>query len=137
MNYNKFLQAKIERSAPTGFDVPLADLAQDCQNSELTPIASLEAVDIKHRILNIGTYNIEVSSCGICASNVEIEIFGKHCLGFGSPSLRAGDIEKTLAVVYECPVCFQRQWSHSTVTGGYYMYLRHRHHRNSHFDMME
>lgn len=26
MNYNEFLQAKIERSAPTGFDVPLADL---------------------------------------------------------------------------------------------------------------
>lgn len=90
MNYSEFLQSK-------------------------SP-AALEAVDIKHRILNIGTYNIEVSSCGMCVS-VEIETFGKHCLGFGSPSMRAGDIEKTLAVVYECPVCFERQWSHSTVTG--------------------
>lgn len=92
-------------------------------------IQNLEAVDIKHRILNIGTYNIEVSSCGICASEEKIETFGKHCLGFGSPSLRAGDIEKTLAVVYECPVCFQRQWSHSTVTSGYYTYLRYRRRR--------
>lgn len=95
----------------------------------LTEPQALEAVDLVHRILNIGTYNMEVSSCGICASDQAIEIFGKHCLGFGHPSHRAGDIDKTLAVVYECPVCFERQWSHSTIVGGYYMYLRFLHRR--------
>ncbi len=90
---------------------------------DIPKIPALEAVDLKYRILNIGTYNVEVSSCGICADQA-IEIFGQHCLGFGSPSQRTGDIQKTLAVVYECPNCYERQWSHSTVTGGYYMYLR-------------
>ncbi len=98
-------------------------------NEATAKIPALEAVDSNHRILNIGLYNVEVSSCGICASEIEIELFGKHCLGFGSPSQRAGDIEKTLAVVYECPACHERQWSHSTVTGGYYMYLRFLHRR--------
>ncbi len=90
-------------------------------------IAALEAVDENHRILNIGMYNVFVSSCGVCSSEKRIEIFGEHCLGFGSPSRRTGDIEKTLAVVYECPACHERQWSHATVAGGYYMYLRFLH----------
>ncbi len=98
-------------------------------NEATAKIPALEAVEPQHRILNIGRYNYCVSSCGICVSDQTIEIFGKHCLGFGSPSQRAGDIDKTLAVVYECPACHERQWSHSTVKGGYYMYLRFLHRR--------
>ncbi len=80
----------------------------------------LNRVDRTHRVLNIGTYNPYISSCGQCDSIGRIDNLGRHFLGFGMPD-KPGD---RLAVVYECPKCFERQWSHARI-GSYNTYLRY------------
>ena len=92
----------------------------------MNPHEIFGCVDNAHRVLDIGQYNQYVSACGVCDSDERIEIFGRDCLGFGRPASPSGCLNKNLAVVYECPACFERQWSHSTLAGGYYTYLRYR-----------
>lgn len=89
------------------------------------PPKEFDQIDKEHRVLNIGRYNPYVSSCGLCPSNARIETFGKDCLGFGVPDLDSQSLDRTLAVVYECPECFERLWSHASLEGGYYRYLRY------------
>lgn len=91
--------------------------------------ADLPLVDKGHRVLNVGTYNPYISSCGFCGGDKIIENFGRDCLGFGMPTKPAGYFDRNIAVVYECPACLERQWSHTTLTGGYYTYLRYLYHR--------
>lgn len=86
---------------------------------------SVDKIDAKHRTSNVGTYNRHVHECYACSAN--LDIFGQHCMGFGSPPVRAAYIDKDVAVVSECPRCFERQWSHCTVEGGYHEYLRFLH----------
>ena len=92
-----------------------------------SPGVDLVQVDKAHRLLNIGQYNPYISSCGQCASNKTIDNLGRDCLGFGVPDKPAAYMDKNLAAVYECPACFARQWSHTTLIGGYYTYLRYLH----------
>jgi hypothetical protein len=82
----------------------------------------LNQVDKDHRVLNIGVHNPYVSSCGRCDSDKRIYNLGQDCLGFGMPDKPSSN----LAVVYECPACFERQWSHTTLSA-YYTYLRYLH----------
>lgn len=89
------------------------------------PSADLSQTDPAHHVLNIGTYNPYVSSCGQCNSDERIDNLGLHCLGFGMPDKPSGSPDKNIAVVYECPNCFERQWSHVTLSG-YRTYLRYR-----------
>ncbi len=85
----------------------------------------IESIDTTHKVLNIGAYNGYIVSCAYCGCE-GIEPLGEHCLGFGSPNRRAGPLDKTLAVVYECPKCFERLWSHGTF-GDYYYHLAYLH----------
>lgn len=89
----------------------------------------IAAVDKTHLTLNVGSYNPYISSCGLCDSDKVIENFGRDCLGFGMPAKPSGNLDRNIAVVYECPVCFERQWNHTTLKGGYYAYLRYLHYR--------
>jgi hypothetical protein len=89
------------------------------------PGADLDCIAPTHRVLNIGLYNRFVSSCGQCASDDHIDNLGRHCLGFGMPDKPSRSLGKNLAVVYECPNCYERQWSHITLEGGYYTYLKY------------
>lgn len=91
------------------------------------PGADLNKVARAHHILDIGRYNSYVSSCGQCDSDERIDNLGAHCLGFGIPDKPGSYLDKNIAVVYECPACFERQWSHTTFKGGYYSYLRYLH----------
>jgi hypothetical protein len=91
--------------------------------------ADLPKVAAAHRILNVGTYNPHISACGFCTSTRAIENLGRDCLGFGMPTKPAGYLDRNIAVVYECPDCLERQWSHTTLEGGYYAYLRYLHRR--------
>lgn len=93
------------------------------------PGADLDKVDPTHRVLNIGTYNPYISSCGICDSQERIDNLRRDCLGFGMPDKPGGDLDKNIAVVYECPACFERQWNHTSLIGGYYVYQRYLHGR--------
>jgi hypothetical protein len=97
---------------------------------EWSPGAALASVDKAHQVLNIGLYNHEVTACGICDSDQRIENLGRHCLGFGMPDKPAAYLDYNLAVVYECPNCLERQWSHTSLIGGYYAYLRYLHRIN-------
>jgi hypothetical protein len=101
------------------------------------PGADLDQVDKAHRVLNIGSYNPYVSSCGQCDSDERIDNFGRHCLGFGMPDKPGGCLDGNLAVVYECPACFERQWSHTALAGGYYTYLRYLHRQANRADARE
>jgi hypothetical protein len=83
----------------------------------------IESIAKEHRILNIGLYNPVIVSCGFCCGTENIDPLREHCLGFGSPAFKSGPLYKTLAVVYECPECFERLWSHEAIEG-YYAYLR-------------
>ncbi len=94
---------------------------------EYTPTIDLARIDPVHRVLNIGTYNPYISSCGQCDSNERIDNLAQHCLGFGMPDKPGTSLNRNLAVVYECPTCLERQWSHTTLEGGYYVYLRYLH----------
>ena len=79
-------------------------------------------IDSTHKVANIGLYNRFVNECGQCDSRNNIDIFGKDCIGFGVPLARTALIANYLAVVYECPACFERQWGH-TSEAGYRTYL--------------
>jgi hypothetical protein len=91
------------------------------------PGADLTQVAPDHLVLNIGTYNPYISACGRCDSSDSIQNLGRDCIGFGMPNRPAAYLDRNIAVVYECPACFERQWSHTTLTGGYYAYLRYLH----------
>jgi len=79
----------------------------------------------EHRVSDPGAYNRHVTECAFCGANLHEGMFGEYCLGFTEPPQRAALIEKVLAVVYRCPECLERQWSHCTITGGYHRYLRY------------
>jgi hypothetical protein len=97
----------------------------DLTDFPTSPPSDLSQIDKAHRVLNIGRYNPLVSSCWYCYSTDRIDNLGENCLGFGMPDRPSGSLDRNLAVVYECPNCFERQWSHTTLEGGYYRYLRY------------
>jgi hypothetical protein len=85
----------------------------DLTDFPTSPPSDLSQIDKAHRVLNIGWYNPLVSSCWYCYSTDRIDNLGEHCLGFGVPDHPSQSRGKSLAVVYECPKCFERQWSHT------------------------
>jgi hypothetical protein len=91
----------------------------------MTDIKTIKDIDPAHRVLNIGLYNNEVFACGFCDSDARIDTLGRDCLGFGVPDRQSSGKYNTIAVVYKCPACFERQWSHGAVTGSYKTYLKY------------
>ncbi len=86
----------------------------------------MDKIRAEHRVSSAGKYNRHVTDCTFCGYE-NIDTFGKDNLGFSQPPHQTIIVDKVVAVVYECPKCFERQWSHTTIEGGYYRFLRYKH----------
>lgn len=69
-------------------------------------------VNPKYIISQIGKYNMAVIYCINCDKEIDPI---KEGIGFNLHPTRPSHKENPIALVYECPYCFTKQWCHCEI----------------------